>query len=92
MHLCLTLRVRSDRYIAVDGTSLTVCQVDRNEGWFTFMLIAYTQKHIIVPHKAVGDRSGRLILFLRFVISYSRAAGTICSYLHVELILPQAIQ
>jgi hypothetical protein len=90
MYLCLTLRVRSDRYIAVDGTSLTVCQVDRNEGWFTFMLIAYTQKHIIVPHKAVGDRSGHF--FLRFVILYFRAAGTICSYLHVELILPQAIR
>lgn len=40
----------------MDGTSLTVCEVDRTEGWFTFMLIAYTQKHIIIPHKAVGDR------------------------------------
>jgi hypothetical protein len=44
------------RYIAVDGTSLTVCDVDRAGGWFTFMLIPYTQQHIIVPRKAVGDR------------------------------------
>jgi len=52
----LLLPPTSNRYIAVDGTSLTVCEVNRTEGWFTFMLIAYTQKHIIVPHKAVGDR------------------------------------
>lgn len=68
------------RYIAIDGTSLTVCEVNREvrfralvvlsdlriltltclaytqEGWFTFMLIAYTQKHIIIPKKQVGDK------------------------------------
>lgn len=86
-------------YIAVDGTSLTVCEVyqgsqDGDSGeasttavaasaatdaaaaaaaatvstapspgryaeaapWFTFMLIAYTQKHIIVPLKRGGER------------------------------------
>jgi riboflavin synthase len=65
-------------YIAVDGTSLTVCDVqlagsaaavdagcasagadgsaEGGEGFFTFMLIAYTQQHIIIPRKAVGDR------------------------------------
>ena len=30
-------------FIAVDGTSLTVCEVDTEECWFTFMLVAYTQ-------------------------------------------------
>lgn len=30
-------------FIAVDGTSLTVCEVDNEERWFTFMLVAYTQ-------------------------------------------------
>lgn len=30
-------------FIAVDGTSLTVCEVDSEECWFTFMLVAYTQ-------------------------------------------------
>ena len=42
-------------FIAVDGTSLTVCEVDTTESWFTLMLIEYTQKKIIVPAKAVGD-------------------------------------
>ncbi len=41
-------------YIAVDGTSLTV--VDVFEDAFTFMLVAYTQQHIIIPQKKVGDR------------------------------------
>ncbi len=41
-------------YIAVDGTSLTV--VDVTEDTFTFMLIAYTQQHIVLPNKSVGDR------------------------------------
>lgn len=41
-------------YIAVDGTSLTV--VDVFDDAFTFMLVAYTQNHIIIPKKSVGDR------------------------------------
>ena len=41
-------------YIAVDGTSLTV--VDVFDDAFTFMLVAYTQNHIIIPQKSVGDR------------------------------------
>ena len=40
-------------YIAVDGTSLTVVNV--TDSTFDFMLIPYTQEHIIVPRKAVGD-------------------------------------
>ena len=43
-------------FIAIDGTSLTVCEVNTAESWFTFMLIEYTQKHIIVPQKALGDK------------------------------------
>lgn len=43
-------------FIAVDGTSLTVCDVDRQGGAFTFMLIAHTQRHICLPQKSVGDR------------------------------------
>lgn len=42
-------------FVAVDGTSLTVCDVDTKELWFTFMLVEYTQKKIIIPAKAVGD-------------------------------------
>ena len=43
-------------FIAIDGTSLTVCEVDTKDNWFTFMLIEYTQKHIVVPNKLVGDK------------------------------------
>lgn len=43
-------------YIAVDGTSLTVCEVNQTECWFNLMLVAYTQSHIILPNKAVGDK------------------------------------
>ncbi|CAL1140936.1 unnamed protein product [Cladocopium goreaui] len=68
-------------YIAVDGTSLTVCeatdkdgghcsvcampfvllgprvQVNRREKWFNLMLIAHTQKCIVIPKKKAADRS-----------------------------------
>lgn len=67
-------------YIAVDGTSLTVCeatdnddghcsvcaiafvllgprvQVNRREKWFNLMLIAHTQKCIVIPKKKAADR------------------------------------
>eukprot|EP00563_Minutocellus_polymorphus_P001594 CAMPEP_0181040904 /NCGR_PEP_ID=MMETSP1070-20121207/11309_1 /TAXON_ID=265543 /ORGANISM="Minutocellus polymorphus, Strain NH13" /LENGTH=461 /DNA_ID=CAMNT_0023118969 /DNA_START=71 /DNA_END=1456 /DNA_ORIENTATION=- len=43
-------------FIAIDGTSLTVCEVDTKDNWFTFMLIEYTQKHIVVPNKLIGDK------------------------------------
>jgi len=43
-------------YIAVDGTSLTVCEVNREEQWFNLMLIAHTQKCIVVPKKNIGER------------------------------------
>ena len=44
-------------YVAVDGTSLTVCEVNTTENWFTFMLVEYTQKHIVVPLK-LDDGTG----------------------------------
>merc|ERR1712157_358680 len=43
-------------YIAVDGTSLTVCEVNQGQRWFNLMLIAHTQKCIVIPKKKVGDR------------------------------------
>mmetsp|Transcript_171517 Transcript_171517/g.417127 ORF Transcript_171517/g.417127 Transcript_171517/m.417127 type:complete len:246 (-) Transcript_171517:82-819(-) len=43
-------------YIAVDGTSLTVCEVNQQEKWFNLMLIAHTQQCIVIPKKKVGDR------------------------------------
>jgi len=43
-------------YIAVDGTSLTVCEVNQQEKWFNLMLIAHTQQCIVIPKKKVGER------------------------------------
>eukprot|EP00929_Paragymnodinium_shiwhaense_P092103 TRINITY_DN51990_c0_g1_i1.p1 TRINITY_DN51990_c0_g1~~TRINITY_DN51990_c0_g1_i1.p1 ORF type:complete len:245 (-),score=50.01 TRINITY_DN51990_c0_g1_i1:414-1148(-) len=43
-------------YIAVDGTSLTVCEVNYSEKWFNLMLIAHTQQCVVMPKKRVGDR------------------------------------
>ncbi|KAJ2840006.1 Riboflavin synthase alpha chain [Coemansia erecta] len=43
-------------FIAIDGTSLTVCDVNDDEHWFTIMMIAYTQTHVVMPTKNVGDR------------------------------------
>lgn len=43
-------------FVAIDGTSLTVCEVNAHEeeSWFSFMLVEYTQKKIIIPQKGVG--------------------------------------
>jgi riboflavin synthase len=43
-------------FIAIDGTSLTVVDVNVQEGWFSFMLVDYTQKKIIIPSKMPGDK------------------------------------
>eukprot|EP00808_Paulinella_micropora_P009594 g58549.t1 len=40
-------------YIAVDGTSLTVCEV--TETWFSFMMIQYTQSKVVQAKKEQGD-------------------------------------
>ncbi|KAI1768263.1 Lumazine-binding protein [Hypoxylon sp. FL1150] len=42
-------------YVALDGTSLTVTQVNDTEGWFEVMLIAYTQEKVVVAQKKVGE-------------------------------------
>ena len=42
-------------FIAVDGTSLTVCEVDHAAGTFNFMLIAFTQEKVVIEKKAVGE-------------------------------------
>lgn len=41
-------------YIAVDGASLTVVEVLPEA--FTFMLIAYTQQHVVLPRRPIGSR------------------------------------
>ena len=42
-------------FIAIDGTSLTVIDADPRTSTFSFMLIEYTQKKIVVAQKFVGD-------------------------------------
>jgi riboflavin synthase len=42
-------------FIAIDGTSLTVTQVNDAEGWWEVMLIAYTQEKVVLAQKKKGD-------------------------------------
>ncbi|KAI0113937.1 riboflavin synthase-like protein [Nemania sp. FL0031] len=42
-------------FIALDGTSLTITQVNDTEGWWEVMLIAYTQEKVVVARKKVGE-------------------------------------
>ncbi|KAI8098622.1 alpha subunit of riboflavin synthase [Halteromyces radiatus] len=43
-------------FITLDGTSLTVCDVDDDLFTFSIMMIAHTQEHVIMPTKSIGDR------------------------------------
>lgn len=43
-------------YVAIDGTSLTVCDVFDKDSTFTFMMIEYTQAHVVTALKSVGDK------------------------------------
>mmetsp|Transcript_15210 Transcript_15210/g.35058 ORF Transcript_15210/g.35058 Transcript_15210/m.35058 type:complete len:393 (+) Transcript_15210:227-1405(+) len=43
-------------FIAIDGTSLTVVDVNVEQRTFGFMLVEYTQKKIIIPQKAIGEK------------------------------------
>lgn len=46
-------------YITLDGVSLTVTKVEETDqgetGWWEVMLIAYTQKRVVMGGKSVGD-------------------------------------
>jgi riboflavin synthase len=62
--LAVTLRPRDSRFlryiiekgfIALDGTSLTITNVDDENETFSIMLIAYTQEKVILASKKVGD-------------------------------------
>ncbi|EGD76857.1 riboflavin synthase [Salpingoeca rosetta] len=43
-------------FIAVDGTSLTVVDVDREQSTFSFMLIPHTQSAVVLPRRLVGHQ------------------------------------
>ena len=42
-------------YVALDGTSLTVIDVDWKARLFSVMLIAYTQEKVVMTRKQVGS-------------------------------------
>lgn len=65
--------MKKNRFVAIDGTSLTVCEVDNRieESWFTFMLVEYTQKKIIIPAKKVD---GLLNIEVDVLGKYSESA------------------
>ena len=42
-------------YIAINGASLTVAEVNRQEGWFEVWLIPETRRMTVFEHKRVGD-------------------------------------
>ncbi|CAI5759815.1 unnamed protein product [Candida verbasci] len=42
-------------FIAIDGTSLTVTNVDNEKAEFSIMLISYSQSKVILSKKEVGD-------------------------------------
>ncbi|OMJ14571.1 Riboflavin synthase [Smittium culicis] len=43
-------------FISIDGTSLTLCNVDFASSQFSIMLIDYSQNHTIMTTKSVGDK------------------------------------
>lgn len=43
----------SKGFIAIDGTSLTICEVGND--WFSVMLIPHTQQSVVLPLRVVGD-------------------------------------
>jgi riboflavin synthase len=58
-------------FVAVDGTSLTVVDVNPAESTFSFMLVSYTQSKIVVPRKSVG---GTVNIEVDVLGKYSEAA------------------
>lgn len=42
--------------VAVDGISLTLVDVRRSEGWFSFAVIPHTLRWTVLEHRAVGSR------------------------------------
>jgi len=78
-------------YVAIDGTSLTVCEVVEKDddggggeaaegekggaGTFTFMLIEFTQKKVVVAQRAVGERVNIEVDVIGKLVERSAAAA-----------------
>ncbi|XP_020237596.1 riboflavin synthase [Cajanus cajan] len=69
-------------FIAVDGTSLTVVDVFDDEGCFNFMLVAYTQQHVVIPLKKVGDKVNLEVDILGKYVERLLGSGFVSSYAH----------
>jgi hypothetical protein len=65
-----------------------VCDVNVAEGWFTFMLVEYTQKHIVVPLKP-ADGTGKVNIEVDVLGKYvERSMSSVLERLaRVELVL-----
>jgi len=63
-------------FICIDGTSLTICNVDYSENSFTFMLISHTQQCVIIPSKAEGDFVNVEVDVLAKMVETSLSAST----------------
>ena len=79
-------------FIAVDGTSLTVCEVDHTAGTFNFMLIAFTQEKIIIPKKSVGDLVNLEVDVIAKYVEQSLAAAVVARVEAIEKRLDAARQ
>ena len=58
-------------FIAIDGASLTVCEVNRHEEWFTLMLIPHTQE-VLKPWLGGGVVNIELDCLAKYVASTVR--------------------
>ena len=77
-------------YVAIDGTSLTICEVDVGAVCFTFMLIAYTQTRIIVAKKTAGERVNVEVDVLGKLVEAS-GAGLAAAVARVEVKVDEAL-
>ncbi|KAF4747307.1 Riboflavin synthase alpha chain [Perkinsus olseni] len=65
-------------FIAIDGVSLTVCEVNPKTCTFTIMLVPHTQSSITLPHKTVGDRVNLEVDCLAKYVAAARTGSPTC--------------
>jgi len=64
-------------FVALDGTSLTLCDVDYKACTFSVMLVRHTQEKIILPLKKVGDTVNvEVDVLAKMIDSLSQAGQT----------------
>jgi hypothetical protein len=92
-------------FVAIDGTSLTICEVGTGgvgsvgvgssnitSSWFTIMLVAHTQQHVIFPYKMIGETVNVEVDVLGKLVE-STLRGTIDTLLHrIEVLEQQYLQ